>query len=1650
MARSIPVRIKSVLLFLFAAVISFKGIAQCNNWSISAQAVTPSTCSSSGTFSVTLSGADVANLTNVQYGIPLTNGFSVALNNSPNFSSIPPGTYPVNVVADCGGVQITKSTTVVVPGNYQLPVWGVLSARASFDCMSTGKLYLSVQKGLPPYTFHLTAWPASYSGPTTHTTSASNDTFSNLPAGNYTYECTDACGSGITPNTYTVPAFTPSTLPFQILPPYLGSSCNPITISFPVQTTDFGVWTGYMHDTSVKVSVSISNNVFSPTPYKAVNISGGIQMTMNPGFSLKNCAGATLIYTFHPPCGSDWQKSIPITGPSLQFNPVQNCATFNEEVLCNLLCTPITYTYSNAAGTVFGPYTANNNDFTLSGLPNGNYSITCTSADGATVTSNFSSTSISSNPYSVSIVNGSAGLNNYIDYFRFNTTVNTQGRHIELVSGPPGYSYSASWTNFPDDRAVNNQTPVFPGTLLFQAGNYVWKITDSCGSYLLPITVGPPDLYQYTAGIDHQKQTCAGLWIWPNGTATNNGVAKPVGFYIYFNGLPFNWTGTWPDYHPGDSLLLTVPGTYTIVPFSITKSNYNSSVFPGPNVYVNSYTFIYTLKPVQVDMDRTQGVICNPTATGQAEIYAQGKDGLPFVGYSGHYQYYLALAGNGTTGPYIANNTTGIFSNFGGNANDLFDIKIVDSCGASALQQIKILDLSTTRIATANQFVSCPAGTVQLNAIYLPGATYSWTGPNGFTSNLQQPVISNLSALNAGVYYVTVTVPFCTQPAKDSTTLVLNPLPPVPTFTINCGPPVVLNISNPSPSYKYNWVLHTNFSSPVVTLPSTNGNSLTVPSTIGSYWPVAVDTISGCSTMGLDSFNYTPIGTVQIYAPKSQICAGDSSTLVATSGFVSYQWYKNNTAIPGATTQTFAAAAAGTYKVAGFTSLCQSILSGNVILTVLATPFGTIEGATHDICTNSSVLLQADTGTGYTYIWKNNNVVIPGATQSSYTASASGSYTVTVSNGICNATSTPFALTVHAAPTVNITPSTTQTICTGGVVNFSTPFCSSCTYTWLQNSIAIPGASSNIYTANSNGTYSVMVGNGGICPDVTSTPVTVAIVPPPTATITGATHDICANTSVLLQTDTNAAYTYSWKKNNVTIPGATVSNYNATTSGNYTVVASNGICTVTSAPFVLTVHPLPVASISPSAIQNICPGETIILATPSDPAFSYVWQHDGNTIPGNNANTYTASDTGSYNVIVSSAFCPSDTSLAVTINRLPSTVHLPNDTVICSQNPFAITLDAGPGFTNYSWSTGATSEQITATKAGVYWVTVTNHCGSFTDSIIIHSLSEYLPNLPADTIVCNQNNSATLTVGSLYNSIHWSTGATSPSITVAQAGTYWVKVETPCGTIYDTTKVAFCAPVVDAMNLPQQTICEGDCIEPTAQVSNFPLTYQWYFPGGNPATANAAVPGIICYANAGTYPIKLVVSNASGSDSMTMQIKVNSKPVSEFKDSSITVPYNTSLSLPACAAAQTVDWYQDGKLICANCPTLKIGEAKSYNATYHCVVSNGDCHDSCTYSIRVIDIPHNIWLPDAFTPNGDGRNDVFHIITDNPNVLVNSLSVFNRWGQRVFVSNLNNDGWDGTFNGKACELGTYYWMIEYKILGTKEVYFLKGDVELIR
>ncbi len=391
-----------------------------------------------------------------------------------------------------------------------------------------------------------------------------------------------------------------------------------------------------------------------------------------------------------------------------------------------------------------------------------------------------------------------------------------------------------------------------------------------------------------------------------------------------------------------------------------------------------------------------------------------------------------------------------------------------------------------------------------------------------------------------------------------------------------------------------------------------------------------------------------------------------------------------------------------------------------------------------------------------------------------------------------------------------------------------------------------------------------------------------------------------------------------------------------------------------------------------------------------------------------------------------------------------------SDIFLCS--PTGETVIADTGFASYLWSTGDTTQAITIIQPGTYTLEVVSRCGAvYRDTVEAFAAVTEI-DLGNDTLICNAAMNHTLSIPASLSDILWSTGSNANTITIIAPGIYYVTAASPCGVLSDTIIISFCIPEIENVSLSSQTICVGECIIVSGESSNYPQTWLWSFEGGTPDYYNGQTPTPICYTTVGNYNITLIAGNAGGSDTFTSTINVLPVPQGRFDDTTINVPYKTLLHLQACAEGQHVYWYRGDSLVCSDCAVYSF-EAKDWQSVYYCVVENaeGICSDTCFYNVHVYDIPTDVWLPTAFSPNGDGRNDKFKVLTDNPNFLLHSLSVYNRWGQRIYYGTNDKGGWDGTFDGKPVENGVYFWSLKYRILGVdKEFFYLKGDVTVVR
>jgi hypothetical protein len=316
------------------------------------------------------------------------------------------------------------------------------------------------------------------------------------------------------------------------------------------------------------------------------------------------------------------------------------------------------------------------------------------------------------------------------------------------------------------------------------------------------------------------------------------------------------------------------------------------------------------------------------------------------------------------------------------------------------------------------------------------------------------------------------------------------------------------------------------------------------------------------------------------------------------------------------------------------------------------------------VCTNSTGNTASGPAGATSYSWSITNGTITSSISIqtvTYTAGASGnvglSLSIVTANGCQLSGSTDVPIIVVPQPVV--TPGGPTTFCQGGSVTLTSS--SATGNQWYLNGNPIGGETNQSYIATASGNYTVVVTQSG-CDSAPSSATTVTVNPiPATPTISvGGPTTFCQGGSVTLTS--SSASGNQWYLNGNPIGGATNQSYIATASGNYTVVVTqNGCPSAASAATVVTVNPTPATpTISAGGPTTFCPGGSVTLTSSS--ATGNQWYKDGNPIGSATNQTYSATASGNYTVVVTQNGCASAASSATTVtasDTTPPTVSCP-------------------------------------------------------------------------------------------------------------------------------------------------------------------------------------------------------------------------------------------------------------------------------------------------------------------------------------------------------------------------------------------------------
>ena len=238
----------------------------------------------------------------------------------------------------------------------------------------------------------------------------------------------------------------------------------------------------------------------------------------------------------------------------------------------------------------------------------------------------------------------------------------------------------------------------------------------------------------------------------------------------------------------------------------------------------------------------------------------------------------------------------------------------------------------------------------------------------------------------------------------------------------------------------------------------------------------------------------------------------------------------------------------------------------------------------------------------------------------------------------------------------------------------------------------------------------------------------------------------------------------------------------------------------------------------------------------------------------------------------------------------------------------------------------------------------------------------------------------------------------------------------------------------------------GKLVSPDADT----VFWTWNF--GNGQTANVQNP--LVNAGPGSYSVSLIASVSIGcSDTTSGTVIVNPNPVIKGP-AEITTPVGVPVTIPFTYSngITTYTWTPAANLSCTDCanPSATL----TFNQTYTVMATDSNnCSDTASILIKTICNDGNYFLPNTFSPNGDGVNDYFYP-RGTGIYNIQSMSVFNRWGQQVFqrknfAANSETMGWDGTFNGHPAPSDAYVYIVEV-ICNNAQVVALHGNVVLVR
>ncbi len=408
------------------------------------------------------------------------------------------------------------------------------------------------------------------------------------------------------------------------------------------------------------------------------------------------------------------------------------------------------------------------------------------------------------------------------------------------------------------------------------------------------------------------------------------------------------------------------------------------------------------------------------------------------------------------------------------------------------------------------------------------------------------------------------------------------------------------------------------------------------------------------------------------------------------------------------------------------------------------------------------------------------------------------------------------------------------------------------------------------------------------------------------------------------------------------------------------------------------------------------------------------------TVLGDRVEEYYNSSDPYVRFIAYASNCVVDTFVKVRIHQKLGI--LPNDSLLCTDQPIA--LDLSP-YQQVTWSPmNLKSPKIVLSDTGKFWVTVQDSGCYLRDTMRLHDRRPVF-NHALDTFLCSADSAQIMTLPQYTNWL-WDNGQTTRSRWVYESGNYWVEGQWETCLNRDTVRVNF-VELDDPLKQDADSFCQEGSVELRSDIEA--QSYIW---NTRQSTRSINVN------TTGTYYLNVYTAHCHASDS----IRVLHFPADIHLGEDTGFCNEISLRLDAGLGSAYAWWP-----VSSTNRYITINDSGTYGVEK---INQYGCIDADTIHVFENCGPY-LLLPNAFTPNGDGVNDI--LSWSNVDVTEFEIHVYNRWGEEVFASTDVTQFWDGTYKGELAGEGLYIYRIVYggeDFTGRYHRRNLKGTVVLIR